>query len=91
MKKQKDFVVPHKLKNEPEIPPGAKLYYAQLVNIADGKGMINHSVRELAQIEDVTSTTIHNWNNILQFAGYIFVESIKTGRGEQTINRICLL
>jgi DNA-binding MarR family transcriptional regulator len=87
---KKGVFISRKLKDE-DMPPGCKIFYAVLSDLSKKEKKITKDNAELAQMENVSKSTIHHWLTILEKKNYINRVYHGSGRGVELKREIWVL
>ena len=66
-------IIPSFIRYDKDIPPAAKVLYAEITSQIDFKGIFSHSNDTLAKLYSVTPQSISSWLKSLKNKGYIFI------------------
>jgi len=88
---EKVYLLPEKVKNDPLLPFGAKIFYTVLTDIIGKSRVLETPIEDLAKKERVTGNTVRSWIKHLAECGYLNVDTISTGHGREYRLKITLL
>lgn len=81
-------VIPAGVRYDPELPPNAKLLYAEISALADSRGFCWASNGHLGKLFSLSPRTIRDLTAKLAEHGYITVEVVRDAKGEVVERRL---
>ena len=81
-------VIPAGVRYDPELPPNAKLLYAEISALADSRGFCWASNGHLGKLFGLTPRTVQGLTATLAEHGYIAVEVVRDDKGEVVERRL---
>lgn len=70
------FFIPIKVMRDIRLPPGARIFYAEILAACEYKGFFNIKNTALAELYGVSENTISRWAVSLRDCGYIRLDRV---------------